>query len=84
MRYEVSDPIKDFEKLSKLAEEHKSKKDRIRGSMDQIGSSLKQKGLKSMKEAMAFIKTKKVEKEKKEKILQQKIETFKNKYEEHL
>lgn len=80
----MSDPIKDFERLSKLAEEHKSKKDRIRGSMDQIGSSLKQKGLKSMKEAMAFIKTKKIEKEKKEKILQQKIETFKNKYEEHL
>ena len=78
------DPIKDFEKLSKLAEEQRSKKDRIRGSMDQIATSLKQKGLKSLKEAMQFIKTKKTEKEKKEKILHQKLEAFRAKYEEHL
>ena len=80
----MSDPIKDFEKLSKLAEEQRSKKDRIRGSMDQIGKSLKQKGLKSLKEATEFIKAKKLEKTKKEKILNQKIEEFKEKYEEHL
>lgn len=80
----MSDPIKDFEKLSKLAEEQRSKKDRIRGSMDQIATSLKQKGLKSLKEATQFIKTKKAEKEKMEKTLQQKIEAFRKKYEEYL
>ncbi len=80
----MSDPIKDFEKLSKLAEEQRSKKDRIRGSMDQIAKTLKQKGLKSLKEATEFIKAKRLEKTKKEKILNQKIEEFRAKYEEHL
>jgi uncharacterized protein (UPF0297 family) len=80
----MNDPIKEFQKLSKLAEAQQSKRDKISGAMDQIAKTLKAKGFKSLNEAIKFVVDKTKERAQKEKILESKVKKFSEKYNDYL
>lgn len=52
----MSDIPDSFQKLNELAEQQKHQKSRLKGSLDQIGKSLKAKGYKNLVEARNDIK----------------------------
>ena len=80
----MEDVIQKFKKLNELAEKQRSNRDRLKGSMDQIGKSLKQKGFKNLQAAIEDIKKKKKQKDEKTNLLKAKITEFEEKYAEHL
>lgn len=80
----MEDAIQKFKQLSELAEKQKSNRDRIKGSMDQIAKTLKQKGFNNLAAAITKMKSLSKEKATKEILIKKKIKEFEEKYAEHL
>jgi uncharacterized protein (DUF885 family) len=83
-RIVMSDAISKFKELNKLAEKQKEERARIKGSMDQIAKTLKEKGYKNLTEANADIKKMNKDKEKRIKKRDSLMESFEEKYAKYL
>ena len=80
----MSDVLARFKRLHDLAEKQKEQRARLKGSLDQIGKSLKEKGYKNLTDAKSDIVKITAKITKKEKELGTKISEFESKYESHL
>lgn len=80
----MSDVLERFKRLRDLAEKQKEQRARLKGSLDQIGKSLKEKGYKNLADAKKDIININAKISKKESILELKIKEFESKYEQHL
>jgi len=80
----MSDVFGRFKKLNDLAEKQKEQRARLKGSMDQIGKSLKEKGYKNLANAKKDVERMSDEILKNEKKLEKKISEFEEKYADFL
>jgi len=80
----MSDILVRFKKLNDLAEKQKEQRARLKGSLDQIGKSLKEKGYKNLVAAKEDIVKITENISRKEKELGIKISEFESRYEQHL
>lgn len=80
----MSDVLDRFKRLSDQAEKQKEQRARLKGSLDQIGKSLKDKGYKNLAAAKADVIKIGTSIARKQKEMDTKISEFESKYEQHL
>jgi len=83
-KYEYDDPIEKFEELRNLAEQQKSKRERIKGALQQVSRTLKQRGFRNIRAVKSFRSKKIDEKKRKEAIFRQKLQELTDRYDKYL